>query len=332
MSIQAAQMQAMQAMRAYPGAYPGAMYPGYPSPYPQGGPAGMQGAAAAGMPGPGVPGGGAPDGGLSAAYAAWANAYGGGAGYGGHMGGAAYGGGAKGSGCGGMGGDGFQKGRGKGKGKGKGWKGSFGGCGGPMGGDGLSAAGVAIASDPRRQIELAQRRAKQRDRSAISQAQRSAQQRFERDLLDRVQGHWLDESDSSTRYVVEGSLCSVSGGENSRVFRNRLCVYGGELCWDARRFWHNLNLNALPPVGEQVERVEWTLGEGSPPSRNIVWLRTTPLEPIPGSPKGEDAEGEGGEGHEDAAEDGEGEGDAAESPAPGEAEALAAEAEPTEAA
>ena len=40
---------------------------------------------------------------------------------------------------------------------------------------------------------MAQRRAQQRDRAAINDAQKSAQQRFEKDLLDRVQGKWMDE-------------------------------------------------------------------------------------------------------------------------------------------
>lgn len=232
--------------------------------------------AAAGM-GPGlgmVPGGGAPDGGFSAAYAAWAAAYGGGMPCGGMppagcVGPCGF------KGCGEKGGKG--RGFGKGKGKGKAFKG-----GSPLGsgpgtfGDAAGGPGGWAASDPRRQIELAQKRAKQRDRSAISQAQRSAQQRFERDLLERVQGSWVDASDPSTSYVVEGALCSVSGGKNGRVFRNRLGVYGGELCWDARRFWHNLDINKLPPLGEEVERVEWNPGEGSPETRQIVWLRAPP--------------------------------------------------------
>merc|ERR1712008_244102 len=99
----------------------------------------------------------------------------------------------------------------------------------------------------------------------------SAQQRVEKDLLDRVQGAWIDAADPETTYMVEGSLCSVSGG--SRVFRNRIGLYGGDLCWDARRFWHYLNVPALPPSGDLVERVEWNPGEGSPPTKQIVWLR-----------------------------------------------------------
>uniref|UniRef100_A0A7S4RB25 Uncharacterized protein n=1 Tax=Alexandrium monilatum TaxID=311494 RepID=A0A7S4RB25_9DINO len=272
------------------------MYPGHPAQ--PGGPGSPQGAAAAGPVPPaaagGSPflGGGAPDGGLSAAYAAWAAAaYGGG--YGAGMPAGYAGGGAKGS-ASGAGEKGYGKGRGcgKGKGKGKSWKGGFGA--GPLlsgGGGGPGFDAGLGASDPRRQIELAQRRAKQRDRSAISEAQRFAQQRFERDLLERIQGSWVDASDSSTSYVVDGGICAVSGGESSRTFRNRLGVYGGELCWDARRFWHRLDISALPPPGEAAERVEWSPGAGSPPTRPIVWIR---------------APAEAG-GAEDAAADGKGE-------------------------
>jgi len=277
-SVQAAQMQAMQQTRGYTGG--GYMYP---TPYP-GDP---QGGASGSSP---IPGGGAPDGGQSAAYSSW---YGGGGGYGGGFGG------AKGSDGGEKGKGDFFKGKGKSKGKGNGgWKGGLP----PFGGNGDvgfgGPGGWTPPGDPRHQIELAQRRAKLRDRSAIAQAQRSAQLRFEKDLLDRVQGSWVDESDPATSYVVEGSLCSVSGGENSRVFRNRISLYGSELCWDARRFWHYLNLNALPPNGEEVERVEWTVGEGSPPTKPIIWLRGEP------PPKTEGAEGAEDNGDVKVAEEG----------------------------
>ncbi|CAE8601901.1 unnamed protein product [Polarella glacialis] len=202
-----------------------------------------------------------------AAYGGWGQGFGGCA--------QSFGGGSKGS-------DGGAKGKGKGgKGK-KGFKGGFS----PLGGrdDDLLAD-----SDPRKAIERAQRQAKLRDRSAINQAQRTAQQRFEKDLLDRVQGNWVDEADPDTSYLVEGCLCSVSGGENARTFRNRLGVYGGELCWDARRFWHNLNLNALPPLGEEVLRVEWNPAEGSPPTKQIVWVKGPPL-PEGGAAKEEEDE------------------------------------------
>mmetsp|Transcript_42037 Transcript_42037/g.121906 ORF Transcript_42037/g.121906 Transcript_42037/m.121906 type:complete len:285 (-) Transcript_42037:73-927(-) len=136
-------------------------------------------------------------------------------------------------------------------------------------------------SETTRQIELAQRRAKFRDKSAISQAQRSAQMRFEKDLLDRVQGSWVDESDRTVSYVVEGSMCTVSGGDNARVFRNRLSLYNGELCWDARRWWHCLNIKALPLGDEPLDRVEWNVGQGSPPTNDIVWVRGEPPALVP---------------------------------------------------
>lgn len=81
------------------------------------------------------------------------------------------------------------------------------------------------------------------------------------------------QEDPNISYLVEGGICSVSG-QSTRVFRNRLSVYGGELCWDARRFWHFMNFSALPPAGERVERVEWNPGQGSPPTKQIIWLRT----------------------------------------------------------
>ena len=47
---------------------------------------------------------------------------------------------------------------------------------------------------------------------------------------------------------MEGSICSVSGGPGApRTFRNRLSVYGGELCWDAKR--RGRSASADPPGG-----------------------------------------------------------------------------------
>jgi hypothetical protein len=219
---------------------------------------------------------------------------GGGCGYGGQMSGCAE--------------KGLGRGRGdsaKGKGKSKGKFGGKLGGGPPAFGGGLSdaAADAAAAGDPRKQIELAQRRAKLRDRSAISQAQRSAQERFEKDLLDRVQGNWVDASDTSVCYEVEGNLCAVSGGDNTRTFRNRIGVYAGELCWDARRFWHYLDLNAMPSPGEEVERVEWKPGEGSPPTKPIIWIRAPPKPEGGDEPEGKEADGPEGADGEGAAEE-----------------------------
>jgi len=226
-----------------------------------------------------VPGGGAPDGGRSAAYASWMQQ-----GYGQqspgyqqgyHQGyqGSSFSRPQKGK--------GFDKGKGKGKGKGYSKGGLFTAADAAAVESGLWTPWTGGGDDPRRAIEAAQRRAKQREKGGIAQAQKSAMHRFENDLLKRIQGRWVDGSDASTTYVVEENLCTVSGGENNRdkrVFRNRLSVINGELCWDARRFWHNLNLSSLPPLEEdvEVERVEWTPGEGSPPSNTIVWLRTAP--------------------------------------------------------
>lgn len=179
-------------------------------------------------------------------YAPWAMGFG-----------DARGGGAKGSGT-------MGRVKGKGKGKSQGFKGSL---------DFESELDALDPGDPRRQIELAQRKAKQRNRSAITMAQRSAQQRFEQELLERLQGSWIDAADASTVYVVEGSLCCVSGGENARTFRNRLSAYNGELCWDARRFWHKLDISSIPPADEEVQTVEWVPGEGSPPANKIRWVR-----------------------------------------------------------
>jgi len=65
----------------------------------------------------------------------------------------------------------------------------------------------------------------------------------------------------------------VLSDDNSRVFRNRLGAYGVEMYWDARKFWHCLNLQALYSVGEEPERLEWNPAKGSPPAKQIAWLR-----------------------------------------------------------
>lgn len=88
----------------------------------------------------------------------------------------------------------------------------------------------------------------------------------------------VGEEDPSISYHVEGSVCAVAG-QSSRTFRNRLSVYGGELCWDAKRFWHVLNFGALPPAGEEVQRVEWNPGKTSPPTKQIIWIRAEDQDP-----------------------------------------------------
>merc|ERR1719440_6341 len=164
---------------------------------------------------------------------------------------------------------GFGKGRGKGKGKGF-TKGAF--------SDARDSQSAGRADDdPKRAIEIAQRRAKQRDREAIIQAQQSALKRFEKDHLERLQGRWYDSKEANVTYTLEGSMLSVESGANARIFKNRLSIFNGDICWDARRFWHKLNVDKdLPPVGEKVESVTWTPGEGSGSTKPIVWQRTPP--------------------------------------------------------
>jgi hypothetical protein len=195
---------------------------------------------------------------------------GGGGGYGGY-GGYDQGYGAKGGypgGYAGYGKGGFAKGgmpKGKGKGKGK-----------SKDGDSKGYKGYD-ANDPRRAIEMAQRRAQNRDLSGIALAQQQARERFEKDLIDRISGKWVDSADHKISYTVEGNLCSVAGdGAGDRVFRNRISVQGGDLVLDARRWWHKLNMTALPPAGEEVTRVEWAPGKDSPPTKALVWVRPSP--------------------------------------------------------
>jgi len=196
------------------------------------------------------------------------------------------------------------KGAGRGKGFGKGFKGKGKGKSSGRGstrpkGEGEEADGDGEAAGEGSDEEEGAR-ASRGQPSVISQAQRSARLRFEKDVLDRIQGRWTDESSPETTYTVEGNLVAVAGAEQSgRVFRNRLGVYGYEICWDARRFWHYLDLQALYAAGDQVDKVQWAPGKDSPPTQAITWLRAPPL------PEGE-AEGEEGE------EGAKAEGDAAE--------------------
>jgi len=152
----------------------------------------------------------------------------------------------------------FGKGKGKfnqfGKGKGKGFKGGKG-----KDGDKEGAEGG------------------EREVSPIVLAQREARARFEKSILDKMQGRWQDEADPETTYTVEDNTCAVSSGEGSRGFRNRLSVYGVELCWDARRFWHYLDLKEFNSAGDEPEKITWNPGKDSPPTQTIVWLKLPPL-------------------------------------------------------
>jgi len=149
----------------------------------------------------------------------------------------------------------FGKGKGKfGKGKGKGFKGGKG-----KDGDKDGAEGG------------------EREVSPIVLAQREARARFEKSILDKIQGRWQDEADPETTYTVEDNTCAVSSGEGSRGFRNRLSVYGVELCWDARRFWHYLDLKEFNAAGDEPEKLTWNPGKDSPPTQTIVWKKLPPL-------------------------------------------------------
>jgi len=201
-----------------------------------------------------------------------------------------------------------KKGKGKGKGKGK-FKGKGKGEDGEGGdkdgekkeGEEGGAEGEAKEKSGVGSIVSAQREARQREEgrfSPIVSAQRDARMRFEKDVLDRIQGRWVDETDSNTTYVVEGNVCSVSSGDGGRGFRNRLSVYGVEMCWDARRFWHYLNLQELYAAGDNVEKLEWNPAKDSPPTQQIVWLKAPPL------PEGEEEAKEEDEAKEEEAKEG----------------------------
>mmetsp|Transcript_66084 Transcript_66084/g.167504 ORF Transcript_66084/g.167504 Transcript_66084/m.167504 type:complete len:453 (+) Transcript_66084:54-1412(+) len=136
-------------------------------------------------------------------------------------------------------------------------------------------------------VAAAQREARDSRFSPIASAQREARLRFEKDILDRIQGRWGDEADPNITYVVEGSICSVSSGDGGRGFRNRLSVYGVEFCWDARRFWHYLNLPELYSQGEIAEKLEWNPAKDSPPTTQIVWNRLPPLPEVEEAKEGE---------------------------------------------
>jgi len=121
-----------------------------------------------------------------------------------------------------------------------------------------------------------------KDEPPIVKAQREARERAEADILKYIQGRWKDAADESIIYTVEGNTCSVSNKSTpeGRVFHNRLSMYGVEFCWNARRFWHDLNVKALKEQGEPdaIEKVEWNPGKTSPAAEQIIWLRAPPEE------------------------------------------------------
>lgn len=124
----------------------------------------------------------------------------------------------------------------------------------------------------------------------IVNAQRDARLRFEKDVLDRIQGYWADEADPKVSYFVEGNICSVSSGDGGRGFRNRLSVYGHDLCWDARRWWHFLNLQDMYAQGDNIERLEWNPPKDSPPAQQVIWKKSEAPPDVP-APSGLETEG-----------------------------------------
>lgn len=175
---------------------------------------------------------------------------------------------------------------GGGKGKGKFGKGGFGGKGKGKGGgkgkskgddeDGEKAEGEDGERAPR----------VRKDEPPIVKAQREAREKAEAVILKQLQGRWVDAADADITYTVEGNTCSVANKNGGRTFHNRLSMYGVEFCWNAKRFWHDVNLKALQSSGDEPEKVEWNPGKNSPPAEQIIWLRAPPE---PEKPEGEEA-------------------------------------------
>merc|ERR1719424_2590776 len=189
--------------------------------------------------------------------------------------------GGMGMGMGGMGGKGPVDGKGKGKfGKGGFGKG-FGGKGKKGGGKGKSKDGEEGEGEGAEGEETADRVPRVRkDEPPIVRAQREARERAEAIILKQLQGRWVDKADENITYTVEGNTCSVANKNGGRVFHNRLSMYGVEFCWNAKRFWHDVNLRALQALGDEIaETVEWNPGKSSPPAEQIVWLRNHNPEP-----------------------------------------------------
>jgi len=123
------------------------------------------------------------------------------------------------------------------------------------------------------------------DEPPVVRAQREARERTEAAILKQLQGRWIDAADSAITYVVEGNTCSVTNENAERVFHNRLSMYGVDFCWNARRFWHNLDLKVLESNDRnsdgQPAEVEWNPGKSSPPATQIIWLRDERPAPLP---------------------------------------------------
>jgi hypothetical protein len=165
-----------------------------------------------------------------------------------------------------------------GKGKGKFSKGGFKGGKGKKGGfKGKSKGkGEDGEDDPEGEGDGEQEKVR-KDEPPIVKAQREARERAEAVILEKLQGRWVDKADSDVTYAVEGNTVSVSNKNGGRVFHNRLSMYGVEFCWNAKRFWHDLNLTAMNSCeGDLPEQIEWNPGKSSPPAEQIVWLRAPP--------------------------------------------------------
>jgi len=160
---------------------------------------------------------------------------------------------------------------GKGKEKGKFGKGGFG------GGKGKKGGGKGKKDEGEDEGEEGEERAPRvrKDEPPIVKAQREARERAEAIILKQLHGRWVDAADADISYTVEGTTCSVANKNGGRVFHNRLSMYGVEFSWNAKRFWHDVNLRELQSSGDEPEKVEWNPGKNSPPAEQIVWRKPT---------------------------------------------------------
>lgn len=158
-----------------------------------------------------------------------------------------------------------------------GGKGKFGKGGGKGFGKGKKGFGKGKSKDDDAEGEDGEKGPRVRkDEPPIVKAQREARERAEASILKQLQGRWVDAADDKVRYKVEGNTVSVSNKDGGRVFHNRLSMYGVEFCWNAKRFWHDVNLKDLQAQGDEPEKVEWNPGKNSPPAEQIVWNRAPP--------------------------------------------------------